>query len=134
VCEFISLRFLLLLMAVLRNTFSEYVSDLLTRLRAGRPRNLGSIPGTGKKFSASSKRPYVSAASSSVLVSDYTDTSFRGVKRPGRKADNSSLSSAETKNVELYLNSPHMPKWRTQGQLCLFFFLPLPCVSGAGSM
>jgi hypothetical protein len=71
VSEVISLRFLLLLMSILRNTFTEYVIDLLTRVWAGRPRNLGSIPGIGKKFSASSKRPYVSAATFSLLVSDY---------------------------------------------------------------
>jgi hypothetical protein len=47
--------------------------DLLTRLRAGRPRNLCSIPGIHKKFSASSKRPYVSAASSGLQVYDYRD-------------------------------------------------------------
>ena len=68
--EFFSLLFLLL-MTILRNTFAEYVIDLLTRLRAVRPRNLGSIPGIGQKFSASSELPYVSEASSSLLVSDY---------------------------------------------------------------
>jgi hypothetical protein len=40
-------------------------------------------------------------------------TLFLGVKRPGREADHSSLSSVEVKEcVELYHHSPSTPSWR----------------------
>jgi hypothetical protein len=36
-----------------------------------------------------------------------------GVKRPGREADHSPISSAEVKEwMELYLHSPNIPSWR----------------------
>jgi len=35
-----------------------------------------------------------------------------GVKRPGREADHSPLSSAEVKDcVDIYFHSPNMPSW-----------------------
>jgi hypothetical protein len=54
-----------------------------------------------------------------------TGGSFPGGKaRPGRDADHSPPSSAEVKNEELYVLSPHVPPWRAAGQL-YFFTLPL---------
>jgi hypothetical protein len=47
----------------------------------------------------------------SLLSSGYQGLSL-GVKRPGREADHSPLSSAKVKEwVELYLHSPSMPSW-----------------------
>jgi hypothetical protein len=41
-----------------------------------------------------------------------TGTLSLGVKRPGRDADHSPLSSAEVKElVELYFHSPNTPSW-----------------------
>jgi hypothetical protein len=41
-----------------------------------------------------------------------------GEARPGRDADHSAPSSAEVKyEQELYLLSPHAPRWRVAGQL-----------------
>jgi hypothetical protein len=55
-----------------------------------------------------------------------TGGSFPGGKaRPGRDADHSPPSSAEVKNEELYLLSPHVPPWRVAGQL-YFAFIILP--------
>jgi hypothetical protein len=51
------------------------------------------------------------------------------LKRPGREADHSPLSSAEVNEwVELHFYSPNTPSWlgaqlkRAQGQLYLLFF------------
>lgn len=115
-------------MTSLRNTVTEYVFDLLTSLRAVRPRNLGSIPGIARNFLLlRNVLQNVSEASSSLPFSDYRGL-FPWGKRPGRKGDQSSLSSAETKNAELYLSFPSYAFMTYTGTALPLFFLPLPCV------
>ena len=63
----------------------------MTRLRDGRPRNRGSIPGRGRDFSIVANAETRSGATRLAAVS------FLGVKWPRREADNTSPSSAEIK-------------------------------------
>jgi hypothetical protein len=63
----------------------------VTRLRDGRPRNRGSIPGRARDFSLVENAETRSGATQQAVVS------FLGVKWPRREADNTSPSSAEVK-------------------------------------
>jgi hypothetical protein len=66
--------------------------DIGTRLRAGRPRNRGSIPHTGKNFFPDCD---VQAGSATYLAS-YSMCTW--AVSPGREADHSLASNAEVKN------------------------------------
>ena len=52
--------------------------DIATRLRAGRPRNRGSIPGKGKRFTSSPKHPDRLWGPATILVKRYQGLFLRG--------------------------------------------------------
>jgi hypothetical protein len=58
-------------------------------------------------------RPECLWSSPSLLSNGYRGTLSLGVKRPGREADHSHLSSAEAKVcLELYIHTPYSSSWR----------------------
>ena len=52
---------------------------------------------------------------------------FRRVKRPGREADNSLLSSADSKKTCSYTYTNFITSWPTQGKLHLYLHFYLHC-------
>jgi hypothetical protein len=71
--------------------------SIATRQRARQPRSRSSIPGMGKRFFSS---PWLADRLWGIpsLLYNRTGGCFPGVKRQGREADHSPLSSAEVKN------------------------------------
>jgi hypothetical protein len=70
-------------------------------LRVGRPRNLGSIPGKGKRLFSPAQHLNGLWGLPSYLSNGYWST-FPGMKRPGREADHLPQSRAEVKNQQSY--------------------------------
>jgi hypothetical protein len=67
------------------------------------------IPGGAENFFFSTPCPDWLCGTPSLL----SNGNHWGVKRPGREADHSPLSSAKVKECEeLYLHSPNTPSWR----------------------
>ena len=75
----------------------------MTRLRAGRRRYLGSIPGGARDFSP--KRPQRLWGLRASYLTGVGGDFPPGIKRPWREADYSSSSSTEVKNAWRYLHS-----------------------------
>jgi hypothetical protein len=92
---------------------------IITRLRAGQPRNCGSILGREKRFFFSRKHPdrlwaYPAFYSKKALSP--------GIQRRDREADPSPPSSEH--NVWTCTSLSHTPVWRTRG-LYLYLFTPI---------
>jgi hypothetical protein len=81
-----------------------------TRLRVGRPRNRGSIPGRDKRFSLlyNIKTGFGVHPTSCAMG---TGADSAGVKRPGCEADHSPPPRAEFKNSGAITPIPHTSSW-----------------------
>jgi hypothetical protein len=77
-------------------TQKDSIAGTVIALRFGQPRNLGSMPGTGKKFFSQSVHTGC-GAHPALVFNGYQGPSL-GVKRQGREADYLPPSSAEVKN------------------------------------
>jgi hypothetical protein len=89
---------------------SHYYLAQSVQRRAGLPRNRVSIPGrVGECFRLHSVQTDSGVHSASYTMS--TGDFSRGVKPPGREADNSPASSAEVKNVGAVPALPHTSLW-----------------------
>jgi len=92
--------------------------SMVTRLRAGRPRNHGSISVKGKRF-PSPKRPYRLRSPASIPLNRQLRFLRWRVKRPGRTANHSPPLVPGLIMSEAIPQLPHTPSWREQGQLHL---------------
>jgi hypothetical protein len=83
----------------------DSVDGMVTRLRVVRPRNRGSIPSKGKRFSHFQK-PRQAIGPTQPPVQSAPAGFFVVVNRPGLEADHSPQSDAEVKNALICTSTP----------------------------